>query len=60
MKLKQTLLPLLLAALALPLAASAQDDEATEEIVVVGDKSIGQLRREVYEAIKESEKMQKE
>ena len=53
MKLKQTLLPLLLAALALPLAASAQDDEATEEIVVVGDKSIGQLRREVYEAEEE-------
>lgn len=36
--------------LALPLAAAAQDDEATDEIVVVGDKSAGQLRREVYQA----------
>ena len=53
MKLKQTLVPLLVAVLALPLAATAQDNEATEEIVVVGDKSIGQLRRDVYQAEEE-------
>jgi hypothetical protein len=50
MKSNHKLFVLVLTALALPLAAAAQDDEATEEIVVVGDKSVGQLRREVYEA----------
>ena len=33
-----------------PLAASAQDDNVDEEVVVVGNKSISTLRKEVYEA----------
>jgi len=50
MKTNHRILLLALTALAFPLAASAQDDAATEEVVVVGDRSVGQLRREVYQA----------
>ena len=43
-----TLMALIGAAVALPMAATAQDDAATEEIVVVSKKSLNQLRREVF------------
>jgi hypothetical protein len=44
------ILAAIVVAMALPLAAAAQDDDVDEEIVVVGDKSISTLRREVYQA----------
>lgn len=43
-----------LAAVACPLAAPAQDDDqVTENIVVVGEKSTAQMRRDVFEAEEE-------
>ena len=42
-------LTLLVACLALPLAAFGQDDGAIDDIVVVGEKSASQLRKEVFE-----------
>ena len=36
--------------MALPLAAAAQDDAVDEEVVVVGNKSVSTLRKEVYKA----------
>ncbi len=50
MKPTYTVLTLFVAALALPLAAFAQDEEAIDDIVVVGQKSTAALRREVFEA----------
>lgn len=48
-------LPLFVAALVLPMAANGQDEEASngdvvDNIVVVGEKSLAELRREVYQA----------
>ena len=60
MKLTPTILTLFVAVLALPMAAVGQDEEATielasndetiDETVVVGQKSLAELRRDVYEA----------
>jgi hypothetical protein len=50
MKPNRRILALATAALAFPLAAIAQDDEAREEVVVVEKKSTSQLRRDVYDA----------
>lgn len=60
MKPTQTKLALLFAMLALPIAAAGQDreaakgtapdDAATEEIVVVGKKSLADLRKEVFQS----------
>jgi hypothetical protein len=55
MKQTRTILALFFAVFALPMAAIGQDeqasnDEAIEDIVVVGQKSMGHLRREVYQA----------
>ena len=60
MKLTHTILVLFIATLALPTAAVGQDEEATiklasngeaiEDIVVVGQKSMGELRRDVFQS----------
>ena len=60
MKPDSTILALAIAVLSLPIAAMAQSenssagttagDEAVEDIVVVGEKSLSKLRREVYQA----------
>jgi hypothetical protein len=55
MKANRPLLTLLVAVLALPLAAVGQDgaqstDEAIDDIVVVGQKSLSTLRKEVFKA----------
>jgi hypothetical protein len=55
MKQTRTILAVFIAVLALPMAAIGQDeqasnDEAIEDIVVIGQKSMAQLRREVYDA----------
>ncbi len=60
MKLTHTILALFVAVLALPMAAVGQDeeastevasdDEAIEDIVVVGQKSMAELRRDVFQA----------
>ena len=49
MKPNYTILALLVAVLALPMAAVGQDEEAIDDIVVVGQKSINELRRDVYQ-----------
>ena len=49
MKPNYTILALLVAELALPMAAVGQDEEAIDDIVVVGQKSINELRRDVYQ-----------
>ena len=49
MKPNYTILELLVAVLALPMAAVGQDEEAIDDIVVVGQKSINELRRDVYQ-----------
>ncbi len=60
MKLTHTILVLFIATLALPTAAVGQDEEASitlasngeaiEDIVVVGQKSMGELRRDVFQS----------
>ena len=50
MKPTRTILALFVAVLALPMAAIAQDEEASTEIVVIGQKSLAELRRDVFEA----------
>lgn len=45
-----TIAALLAGILVFPLAAAAQDDEAIDDIVVVGEKSSATLRNEVFEA----------
>jgi ABC-type sugar transport system substrate-binding protein len=47
MKPNYTILALLVAVLAVPMAAVGQDEEAIDDIVVVGQKSINKLRRDV-------------
>ncbi len=49
MKPNYTILALLVAVLGLPMAAVGQDEEAIDNIVVVGQKSINELRRDVYQ-----------
>lgn len=53
MKPTRTILALFIAALALPMSAIGQDDEAVDEIAVVGQKSLTTLRKEVYKAEEE-------
>ena len=53
MKLTRTILALFIAALALPMSAIGQDDEAIDDIVVVGQKSLSTLRKEVFKAEEE-------
>jgi len=63
MKSSHTILTLLISSLALPLLASAQDagdsiqmasnEQAVDNIVVMGKKSLSEMRREVYEAEEE-------
>lgn len=54
MKSIYTVFAVSMAVLVCPLAASAQDNEqATDNVVVVGKKSTSQLRKEVYEAEEE-------
>ncbi len=50
MKLAHTILALFVAVLALPMAAIAQDEEVIDDIVVVGQKSISALRKDVFKA----------
>lgn len=55
MKPTRTILALFVAVLALPMAAVGQDEEASndktvDEIVVVGQKSLAELRRDVFKA----------
>ena len=50
MKPTYTVLTLFVAVLALPLAAIAQDEEAIDDIVVVGKKSTSALRRDVFQS----------
>jgi hypothetical protein len=50
MKPKHKILAAIVVAMAFPLAASAQDGKVDDEVVVVGNKSISTLRKEVYEA----------
>ncbi len=60
MKQTRTILALFVAVLALPMAAVGQDDDAStwvasndqtiDDIVVVGQKSLSQLRKDVFEA----------
>jgi hypothetical protein len=50
MQLSHTILALSIAALVLPAVAVAQDDEATDEIVVAAQKSMATLRRDLDEA----------
>ena len=55
MKQNRTILAIFVAVLALPLAAVGQDegaeaDQAMDEIVVVSQKSLSELRRDTYEA----------
>ena len=49
----RNMLALFVTVLALPLSAFAQDNEVIDDIVVVGEKSLSQLRRDVYEAEEE-------
>jgi hypothetical protein len=50
MKPNHRILAAIVVAMVFPLAASAQEDNVDEEVVVVGNKSISTLRKEVYEA----------
>ena len=52
MKQTRIILALFVAVLAVPMAASgaASNDEAIDDIVVVGQKSLSQLRKDVFEA----------
>ena len=50
MKLTQTIVALFVAALALPVVAVAQDEEAVDEIVVASQKSLANLRRDLIDA----------
>jgi len=50
MRPKHTILALVAAVLALPMAAVGQDEEAIEDIVVVGQKSIAELRKDVFQS----------
>lgn len=50
MKPNRTMLALIVAAMTLPVAAAAQDDKAIDDVVVVGHKSLADLRREVFQA----------
>ena len=50
MKSTRTVLALFAVSFAIPLAAAAQDEEAIDDVVVVGEKSMADLRREVYQA----------
>lgn len=50
MKPNHKILAAIVIAMAFPLAASAQEDKVDEEVVVVGNKSISTLRKEVYQA----------
>jgi hypothetical protein len=50
MKPNHKILAAIVVAMVFPLAASAQEDKVDEEVVVVGNKSISTLRKEVYEA----------
>lgn len=50
MKPTYTILTLFVAVLALPMTAVAQDEEAIDDIVVVGEKSTAALRRDVYQS----------
>ena len=50
MKPTRTILALFVAVLALPMAAIGQDEEASTEIVVIGQKSLAEIRRDVFEA----------
>lgn len=50
MKPVNTILALSIALLALPVAAIAQDDDAVDNIVVTGEKSMSDLRRDLIQA----------
>ena len=50
MKQTRTVLALFIAALAFPMSAIGQDDEVIDDIVVVGEKSLTKLRKEVFKA----------
>ena len=50
MKPNHKILAAIVVAMVFPLAASAQEDKVEDEVVVVGNKSISTLRKEVYEA----------
>ena len=50
MKPKHRILAAIVCTMAFPLAATAQDDAVDEEVVVVGNKSVSTLRKEVYQA----------
>lgn len=50
MKSRITLFTLIISTLSFPFAASAENKEAIDNVVVVGEKSIADLRRDVFEA----------
>jgi len=50
MKPTRTILALFIAVLALPMAAIGQDEEASTEIAVIGQKSLAEIRRDVFQA----------
>lgn len=50
MKLTRMIFSLFVAVFTLPMTAIGQDDEAIDDIVVVGQKSLSDLRRDVFQA----------